>query len=242
MVRKTALITGAAKRLGAEIARTLHDAGYDILIHYQHSVEQANALSDVLNARRSNSATLVQADLLNPDDCQALVESVPKDLAVLVNNASVFYPTPLATASMADWDELLGVNLKAPFFLSRSLASTLASQQGCIVNITDIHAANGLPEYSMYSIAKAGLEAMTRVLAKEFAPVVRVNAVAPGAILWPEGSEEHSDIKKTVLSRIALERCGQPDDIAKAVLFLVDQGQYMTGQVVTVDGGRTLFS
>ena len=242
LVSKTALITGAAKRLGAEIARTLHGAGFDILIHYQYSREQACELSDRLNALRPNSATLIQADLLNTEDCSALVDSVPKDLTVLVNNASVFYPTELATVAMADWDELLGVNLKAPFFLSKSLWPTLASQQGCIVNITDIHAGNGLSGHPVYSIAKAGLEAMTRVLAKEFAPVVRVNAVAPGAILWPEGSDDMDEAKKTVLSRIALGRCGQPDDIAKAVLFLVDQGQYITGQVVTVDGGRTLFS
>ena len=225
---KTALITGAAKRLGAEIARTLHGAGFDILIHYQYSREQACELSGRLNALRPNSATLIQADLLNTEDCSALVDSVPKDLTVLVNNASVFYPTELATVAMADWDELLGVNLKAPFFLSKSLWPTLASQQGCIVNITDIHADNGLSGHP--------------VLAKEFAPAVRVNAVAPGAILWPEGSDEMDEAKKTVLSRIALGRCGQPDDIAKAVLFLVDQGQYITGQVVTVDGGRTLFS
>lgn len=239
---KTALITGAAKRLGAEITRTLHEAGFDVLIHYQQSEDQACELSERLNSLRPNSAVLIRADLLDQDDCQALVESVPKNLAVLVNNASVFYPTPLATVSMTDWDELLGVNLKVPFFLTRTLAPVIASQQGSVINITDIHANSGLLGYPVYSIAKAGLEAMTRVLAKEYAPDIRVNAVAPGAILWPEEAGELDDTKKTVLSRIALKRCGEPSDIAKAVLFLVDQGPYVTGQVVTVDGGRTLFS
>ncbi len=239
---KTALITGAAKRLGAEITCTLHEAGFDVLIHYQQSEGQACELSEKLNSLRPNSAVLIRADLLDRDDCQTLVESVPKNLAVLVNNASVFYPTPLATATMTDWDELLGVNLKAPFFLTRTLAPIIASQQGSVINITDIHASRGLLGYPVYSIAKAGLEAMTRVLAKEFAPDLRVNAVAPGAILWPEEAGEWDDTKKTVLSRIAMKRCGQPSDIAKAVLFLVDQGPYITGQIVTVDGGRTLFS
>ncbi len=239
---KTALITGAAKRLGAEITCTLHEAGFDVLIHYQQSEDQACELSERLNSLRPNSAVLIRADLLDRDDCQTLVESVPKNLAVLVNNASVFYPTPLATATMTDWDELLGVNLKAPFFLTRTLAPIIASQQGSVINITDIHASRGLLGYPVYSIAKAGLEAMTRVLAKEFAPDLRVNAVAPGAILWPEEAGEWDDTKKTVLSRIAMKRCGQPSDIAKAVLFLVDQGPYITGQIVTVDGGRTLFS
>ena len=239
---KTALITGAAKRLGAEITCTLHEAGFDVLIHYQQSEDQACELSERLNSLRPNSAVLIRADLLDRDDCQTLVESVPKNLAVLVNNASVFYPTPLATATMTDWDELLGVNLKAPFFLTRTLAPIIASQQGSVINITDIHASRGLLGYPVYSIAKAGLEAMTRVLAKEFAPDLRVNAVAPGAILWPEEAGEWDDTKKTVLSRIAMKRCGQPSDIAKAVLFLVDQGPNITGQIVTVDGGRTLFS
>jgi len=177
---KTALITGAAKRLGAEITCTLHEAGFDVLIHYQQSEDQACELSERLNSLRPNSAVLIRADLLDRDDCQTLVESVPKNLAVLVNNASVFYPTPLATATMTDWDELLGVNLKAPFFLTRTLAPIIASQQGSVINITDIHASRGLLGYPVYSIAKAGLEAMTRVLAKEFAPDLRVNAVAQG--------------------------------------------------------------
>jgi pteridine reductase len=161
-------------------------------------------------------------------------------LDALINNASAFYPTPLANTSEEQWEDLLGSNLKAPFFLSKALSESLASRQGCIVNIVDIHAERGLPGYPVYSISKAGLVAMTKILAKELAPAIRVNAVAPGAILWPEsGLSEHD--KGEILQRVPLVRCGSPEDIAKAVLYLVQDADYVTGQILTVDGGRTLF-
>jgi pteridine reductase len=158
----------------------------------------------------------------------------------LINNASAFYPTPFGEVTEAQWDELLGSNLKAPFFLAQSLRATLTARNGCIVNVADIHAERGLPDYSVYSIAKAGLVAMTRVLAKEMGPEVRVNGVAPGAIIWPEHDLSEQG-KQEILQRVALKRSGEPEDIAKAVLFLIRDAGYVTGQIVTVDGGRTLF-
>jgi pteridine reductase len=242
-MRKNVLITGAAKRIGAACARRLHREGYDVIVHYKASEREALGLCDELNRQRPASASVLQADLLDREQRGRVAEAAQKirgGIDVLINNASAFYSTPFGEVSEAQWDELFGSNLKAPFFLAQSLRDTLTARQGCVVNIVDIHAERGLPGFPVYSIAKAGLAAMTRVLAKEMGPEVRVNGVAPGAIIWPEHeiSEQH---KQEILQRVALKRSGEPDDIAKAVLFLVRDAGYMTGQILTVDGGRTLF-
>jgi pteridine reductase len=241
---KNVLITGAAKRIGAACARLLHSEGYNVFLHYRSSAAEAQRLCDDLNRQRPDSAKLIQADLLN----MAELEEVARDASrvwggidVLINNASSFYPTAIADVTEQQWDELLGSNLKAPFFLSKALAKTLDDRNGCIVNIVDIHAERGLNGYSVYSISKAGIAAMTKILAKELGPAVRVNGVAPGAILWPDNDLPETS-KLEILQRVALKRCGEPVDIAKAVLFLVKDADYMTGQILTVDGGRTLFS
>jgi pteridine reductase len=241
---KNVLITGAAKRIGAACARLLHSEGCNVFLHYRSSESDAQQLCDDLNRQRPDSAKLIQADLLN----MAELEEVARDASrvwggidVLINNASTFYPTSIADVTEQQWDELLGSNLKAPFFLAKALAKTLADNKGCIVNIVDIHAERGLNGYSVYSISKAGLAAMTKILAKELGPDVRVNGVAPGAILWPD-NDLSEPAKLEILQRVMLKRSGEPMDIAKAVLFLVKDADYMTGQILTVDGGRTLFS
>lgn len=241
---KVALITGAAKRLGAECARLLHDAGYNILLHYHSSEAEAVQRADALNAIRPKSVALLKADLLSLKQVEVLAEKSVQQwgyLDVLVNNASLFYPKAVGEVDENDWNSLLNSNLKAPFFLSQGLAPSLIRRKGCIVNIVDIHAEKGLLGYPVYSIAKAGLVAMTKCLAKELAPNVRVNAVAPGAILWPD--HEIGEQQKTeILQKVALQRCGTTVDIARAVRFLVGDADYMTGQILTVDGGRTLFT
>jgi len=240
---KNVLITGAAKRIGAACARLLHSQGCNVLLHYRSSADEAQQLCDDMNRQRPDSAKLIQADLLNMAELEAVARkasAVWGGIDVLVNNASSFYPTAIADVTERQWDELLGSNLKAPFFLSKALAKTLADNKGCIVNIVDIHAERGLNSYSVYSISKAGLAVMTKVLAKELGPAVRVNGVAPGAILWPDNDLSET-AKLEILQRVALKRSGEPIDIAKAVLFLVKDADYMTGQILTVDGGRTLF-
>lgn len=240
---KNVLITGAAKRIGAACARLLHREGCNVFLHYRSSAAEAGQLCDELNRQRPGSARIIQADLSDT----AELESVAREacmawggIDVLVNNASSFYPTALADVTERQWDELLGSNLKAPFFLAQALAKTLTDNNGCIVNIVDIHAERGLSGYPVYSIAKAGLAAMTKVLAKELGPAVRVNGVAPGAILWPDNDLSDS-AKLEILQRVALKHSGEPNDIAKAVLFLIKDADYITGQILTVDGGRTLF-
>ncbi len=240
---KNILITGAAKRIGAACVRLLHSEGYNIVMHYRHSITEAQALASELNRLRPCSINILQADLLNMTELNTL--AVEACLAwggidVLVNNASTFYPTPVSDVSEQQWDELLGSNLKAPFFLAKALAKTLIDRKGSIVNIVDIHAERGLSDYPVYSIAKAGLLSMTRILAKELGPHVRVNGVAPGAILWPENDLSES-AKNEIMQRVVLQRCGNVSDIAKAVSFLIKDAEYMTGQILTVDGGRTLF-
>lgn len=240
---KNVLITGASKRIGASCARLLHQQGCNVILHYNASKQGALQLCSELNQERPDSARIMQADLLNREQLQNLAHQAAVawgGLDVLINNASSFYPTALADVTEAQWDELLGSNLKAPFFLTQALANVLVERQGCVVNIVDIHAERGLKGYSVYSIAKAGLAAMTKVLAKELGPSVRVNGVAPGAIIWPEFDMSEED-KNEILQRVALRRHGQPADIAKAVLFLVRDAEYVTGQILSVDGGRTLF-
>lgn len=240
---KNVLITGAARRIGAACARLLHDEGFNVCLHYRASETEAASLYDELNRCRPDSAIVVKADLLNLDELQRLAEAAVAawgGVDVLVNNASAFYPGAVEDVTEQDWEELLGSNLKAPFFLTQALLASLRERQGCVVNIIDIHAERGLKSYPVYSIAKAGLAAMTRSLAKELGPVVRVNGIAPGAILWPEHQMD-AVIKEEILQRVALQRCGDPLDIARAIRFLIDEANYVTGQIIAVDGGRSLF-
>lgn len=242
-MQKNILITGAAKRIGAACARLLHQQGCNVLLHYRASAADAKLLCADLNASRADSAQLIQADLCNLTELETIAKTAESrwgGVDVLINNASAFFPTPLNTATETDWDNLMDSNLKAPFFLSKLLAGKLIQRQGCIINMVDIHAERGLPEHSIYCIAKAGLVAMTKILAKELAPQVRVNAVAPGAILWPDAGLTEPD-KAEILERIPLQRIGTQDDIAKTVLYLVQDAAYTTGQILTIDGGRTLF-
>lgn len=237
---KAALITGASQRLGAATARMLHAHGTNIVIHYNKSAEQANELIASLNKIRPGSATAVQADLNNDDEVANLAQAAEKAfqrLDILVNNASSFYPTPFGTGKHSDWNDLFNSNTKAPFFLSQHLQNALAKDQGCIINMVDIHAARPLKDFSIYSMAKSSLVTLTKSLAKELAPNVRVNGVAPGAILWPENIQEEE--KEKVLQQIPLQRIGSPEDIAKTILFLTTS-PYITGQIIAVDGGRSL--
>lgn len=242
LANKVALITGAAHRIGAELARQLHAAGMNILLHYRHSRERAETLAAELNQMRQDSVVPVQADLLDISALPALVEAARRHwqrLDVLVNNASTFYPTPLGSAGEAQWDDLMGSNLKAPFFLAQAAADELTRNEGCIINIVDIHAHRPMKGYPIYSAAKAGLAMLTMALARELGPQVRVNGVAPGAILWPEHEMSDSD-KQTILDRTALKRQGAPADIARTALFLIRDADYISGQIINVDGGRTL--
>ena len=242
-MQKNILITGAAKRIGAACARLLHSEGCNVFLHYRSSREAALQLCDELNEIRTDSAKIMRADLLDRLELEAVAKAASMawdGIDVLVNNASSFYPTAVASVTDQQWDELVGSNLKAPFFLAKLLAETLSKNNGCIVNIVDIHAERGLQGYPVYSIAKAGLGAMTRILAKELGPAIRVNGVAPGAILWPDNDLSEQD-KREILQRVALQRNGEPLDVAKVVLFLIKDADYITGQIITVDGGRTLF-
>lgn len=241
---RVALITGAAKRLGAACVRLLHSHDYNVVLHYHQSETEAKQLATELNALRPDSVILFKADLLQLEQVRKLaVEACKKwgHVDALVNNASQFFPGAIGAVQETDWDDLINSNIKAPFFLSQALAPSLIERQGCIVNIVDIHAEKGLLGYPVYSIAKAGLVAMTKSLAKELAPNVRVNAVAPGAILWPENSIDEMQ-KQEILQKVALQRCGNINDIAKAIKFLLEDADYITGHILTVDGGRLLFS
>lgn len=239
---KTALITGAAHRIGADVARTLHHAGLNLVLHYRQSRAAAEALQAELNGQRADSVVLVQADLLDTVSHPALIRQAHSTwghLDVLVNNASGFYPTPVGTVTEAQWNDLIGTNLKTPFFLAQAAVEYLRQSRGCIVNIVDIHGERPLKDYPVYSIAKAGLAMLTKALARELGPEVRVNGVAPGAILWPErGLNEEA--KRQIIDRTALKRHGSPQDVARAVLFLIRDADYMTGQILNVDGGRSL--
>ncbi len=240
---KNVLITGGAKRIGAACARLLHESDFNILLHYRSSERNALELCDQLNGIRPDSARTVKADLAIRAELLSLADYAKTawgGIDALVNNASSFYPTGIDQVSEHDWDDLIGSNLKAPFFLTQALLKELSARRGCVINITDIHAERGLKGYPVYSIAKAGLVAMTRVMAKELGPDIRVNAVSPGAILWPEQDMSES-VKQEIVERIALKRSGVPDDIARAVRFLIKEADYITGQVIAVDGGRTLF-
>jgi pteridine reductase len=241
---KSVLVTGGAKRVGAAICRRLHAAGANVVIHYRSSRGEAAELAGELNAHRAGSAALAQADLLDiaglPDLVQAAVDAHGR-LDVLVNNASSFFPTPVGHIDERAWGDLIGTNLKAPLFLSQAAAPELRRARGSIVNITDIHAERPMGSYLVYSVGKAGLAALTRGLARELGPDVRVNAVAPGAIIWPEDDEWHDGkLQSEILDTVFLKRIGDPDDIARAVAFLVCDAPYVTGQILAVDGGRSV--
>jgi pteridine reductase len=234
-MNKVALITGAARRIGAGIAEKLHAEGMNVIIHYRNSAEEAAALVEKLNHSRKNSALMLQADLHQTAKLPALILDAQQcwgRLDALINNASTYYPTPLGDVDEASWDELLGSNLKSPFFLAQAAALHLAKQQGCIVNITDINAMHPRKGYSVYCAAKAGLQMLTKSLAQELSPAVRVNAVAPGPILWPEHKSQHDAAE-------LMPRVGTPADVAQAVWYFLE-AVHVTGQVIAVDGGLSI--
>jgi pteridine reductase len=240
---KTVLITGGAKRVGAAICRRLHLAGANIMLHYRDSAGEARLLQAELNHARPNSVALIQADLLDVGKLPSVVEQTLQTftrLDALVNNASSFFQTPVGEITPANWSNLIGTNLEAPLFLAQAAAPSLKRTQGAIVNITDIHAERPLKNYVVYSIAKAGLVGLTRSLARELAPEVRVNAVAPGPILWPDDESFDELSRQRIISHTPLRREGRPDDIARAVHFLLAEADYITGETINVDGGRSM--
>lgn len=235
------LVTGASHRIGAVIARTLHAAGHDLALHYRRSREELDALISELEARRAGSTLMLQADLADPETLPGLIDAAVAHfgrLDALVNNASMFHPTPLGSITTGQWDAMFAANARAPLLLAQAAAPHLKAAQGCIVNITDIHAERPLPQYAAYCMSKAALRMATLALAQDLGPAVRVNAVAPGAILWPEGKSDAA--RAEVLARIPLARTGTPEEIAGAVLWLIRDATYVTGQTIRIDGGRLL--
>lgn len=236
------LITGAARRIGAEIARTLHAAGANIIVHYHRSRSDAATLCEELNAERAESALAFGADVTATADLPGFVDqiiSATGRLDGLINNASTFYPTPIETVNEQQWDDLIGTNLKAPLFLSSAVVPHLQKTRGVIINIIDIHAKRPLRQHPIYGPAKAALEMLTLSLARDLAPEIRVNGVSPGAILWPE-QESSAESKRTIIERIPLQRTGSPAELAQTVLFLARDATYITGQIIAVDGGRSI--
>jgi pteridine reductase len=240
--RPVALITGAGRRVGAVIARTLHAAGYDLALHYRRSIDDARMLADELEQQRSGSTLLLQAELAELSALPVMIEQLLTHygrLDALVNNASAFYPTPLGAATAQQWNELFASNAQAPFFLSQAAIPALRAARGSIVNMIDIYAERPLAEHPLYCMAKAALAAMTRSLALDLGPDIRVNGVAPGAVLWPSDGKPYAD-QQAMLARTPLQRAGTPDDVAGAVLWLLRDAPFVTGQIIRVDGGRTL--
>jgi len=243
VINKTVLITGAAKRIGAAIAEQLHASGMNVIIHYNSSAKEAHELVKKLNGIRRDSAIMIQANLEHKEYYSALIDATldfKGGLDVLINNASAYFPTSLASLDDQQWNELINTNLKAPLFLSQLAAKSLRSNKGCIINITDIHADRPLRGHSVYSISKAGLVMLTQSLAKEMAPAIRVNAISPGVIMWPDDIQEEK--KNEILNETMMKRTGNVEDITKAVIFLIKDADYITGQVLNIDGGRTLYS
>jgi pteridine reductase len=239
---KTALITGAARRVGAAISCALHAAGANVLLHYRSSADEATKLAAALNEARPGSAATAECDLLDASRLPGLAAeaaSVFGGLDILVNNASSFYPTPLGGITELDWDDLVGTNLKAPLFLSQAAAPLLHARTGLIVNLADIHGRRPLRRYPVYSVAKAGLIMLTLALARELGPHVRVNAIAPGPVLWPEDGLDARQ-QADIVAGTALKRAGTPEDVARAVVFFATESPYVTGQVLAVDGGRSI--
>lgn len=239
---KVVMITGGARRIGAQIVRHLHRSGMRVILHYRNSENDALSLAGELNAKRTGSVELLQGDLMEysriPDLITQAVTCFGR-MDVLINNASSFFPTNIGEINEDTWERLVGTNLKAPLFLVQAAAPSLKSSKGCVINIVDIHAGRPLKGYPVYSISKAGLAMLTRSMARELAPDVRVNGIAPGAILWPE-AEHYVGLHQEIISRTALKREGSPEDVAEAVLYLISHAGYVTGQIIAVDGGRTL--
>ncbi len=243
MIEKFILITGGAKRIGATTSRYLHEKGFNIILHYNNSELEAESISEELNKIRQNSCFAIQANFNSEASIRKLVEEVKnitESLDTLVNNASSFYPTPIDTASSDQWKDLTDTNATTPLFLIQALALYLKRANGCVINISDALVKNGIKEYSLYSGAKAALEGITKSLSKELAPEVRVNCIAPGAILWPDDKDLSDEEKKSILKKVAMGRIGKPEDIASSIFFLT-QAKYITGQIINVDGGRFSF-
>lgn len=241
-MNKVLVITGGAKRIGAEICKTFHAQGFNIALHYRNSQTEAQALADELNTARSNSVALFQADLNHSDSITDMAKSIETafgQVDVLINNASSFYPTPMGDITLDTWDDLFNSNVKGAFFLSQALMPALQKQQGNIVNIVDIHSEKPLKAHPVYNMAKAALNMMTKTLAKELGPDIRVNGVSPGAILWPEHESDDTQKQQSILERIPLAKAGNPQDIANAAWFLSQQS-YISGQIINIDGGRSL--
>lgn len=246
LTQPVAFITGASVRIGQAISRKLHAEGYSVWLHYRNSIEQAQQLADQLNAQREHSAHILSGHLDLTIDIEAMLAIIKaKDgpfggrLDVLVNNASAFYPTPVADVDDRQWKQIINTNLRAPFLLSQGLANRLAEHNGCIVNITDIHAEKPMANHTLYSVSKAGLVSMTQSLAKELAPAIRTNAISPGAILWPKREETDTEYHAKILAQIPLERLGKLENIADTVWFIVSN-DYVNGQVIKIDGGKSL--
>jgi pteridine reductase len=244
MAEKVALITGGARRVGAAVCRSLHAAGLDLMVHYRSSADDARALQAELNTVRPESVALVQADLLNISSLPTMVNDTVRQfgrLDILINNASSYYPTPVGEVGEDEWEDLMGTNLKTPLFLSQAAAPHLKRNHGCIINIVDIHADRPMRNYLVYSVAKGGLLALTRALASELGPKVRVNGVSPGVILWPEDERWSDEVaRQRIIHTTLLKRVGEPEDIARTVRFLVLDAPYVTGQIIAVDGGRSI--
>lgn len=239
-----ALITGAARRIGAHTARVLHANGYHVIVHFRTSAEEAETLVAELNRNREGSAIALQSTLNHQAAIEQLAEKSRAQwgrVDALINNASSFYPTPIGEATEAQWDDLLSSNLKAPFFLTQALAEELRKRKGVVINIADIHGKRPLKNHSIYCAAKAGNIMLTQSLARELAPDIRVNGIAPGAILWPEHDAElDAETQQSIIDRVPLERSGQPEDIAETILFFLIKAPYITGQIIAVDGGRSI--
>lgn len=241
---KVVLVTGGAKRVGAAICRHLHAAGASLLVHYRSSAIEARALQVELQSRRPGSVAVAQADLLKVASCSQLVKAALKQferLDVLVNNASSFFPTAVGEITEQAWDDLVGTNLKAPLFLAQAAAPELRRNHGCIVNLVDIHAERPMRNHAVYTAAKGGLAALTRALARDLGPEVRVNGIAPGTIVWPDDDTWRDEVaRQRIISQSALKRIGEPADIARTVQFLIADAPYITGQIIAVDGGRSI--
>jgi pteridine reductase len=241
---KVVLVTGGARRLGAAICRRLHGSGAELFVHYRSAADEARALQAELNAKRGHSLALAQADLLKVSAAPELIKAAVKEfgrLDAVINNASTFYPTPVGEITEKEWDDLIGTNLKAPLFLAQAATAELRKTHGSIVNIIDIHAELPMRNHAVYTAAKGGLLALTRALARDLAPEIRVNGVAPGTILWPEDEAWRDEVaRQRIINQTALKRIGEPEDIAAAVQFLIADAPYVTGQIISVDGGRSI--
>ena len=241
-MNKTILITGAAKRIGREMAKAFFDRGWDIVIHFNNSIEDARSLADQMNAQRSNSALIIQANLDHAKDIEKLADlALSKNgrIDALINNASTFYPTPIGTFTEDNWEALMGSNLKAPLFLIQAFCEELKKNSGFIINVTDINVDKALINHSIYLAAKSGLQTLTRALAKELAPDIRVNAIAPGAILEPPNVEWTSEQKNKIINSVPMARMGTEKDIVDAAIYL-SEAEYVTGQILNIDGGKSL--